>query len=126
MDVFLPGGLIPGGTDSFDVARTAGFTTLVFAGLFTAFNARSAMSSAFRGMLSNRWLLGAVALAVALQVAVVSLPVLQVAFGTAPLDATHWLVCVAMASVVLWAEELRKLGLRLAARRRADAARRAG
>jgi len=122
MDVFLPGGLIPGGTDSFEVARTAGFTTLVLAGLVTAFNARSATSSAFRGVLSNRWLLGAVALSVVLQVAVVSLPLLQVAFGTASLDPAHWLVCVAMASVVLWAEELRKLGIRLVARRRADAA----
>ena len=122
MDVFLPGGLVPGGTDSFDVARTAGFTTLVFAGLFTAFNARSATSSAFRGLFTNAWLWGAVALAVVLQVAVVSLPVLQVAFGTASLDAAHWLVCAGMASVVLWVEELRKLGLRAAARRRADGA----
>jgi Ca2+-transporting ATPase len=120
MDVFLPGGLVPGGTDSFDVARTAGFTTLVFAGLFTAFNARSATSSAFRGLFTNAWLWGAVLLAVVLQVAVVSLPVLQVAFGTAPLDAMHWAVCAGMASVVLWVEELRKLGIRVAMRRRAD------
>jgi len=122
MDVFLPGGFLPGGTDTFDVARTAGFTTLVFAGLFTAFNARSATSSAFRGLFTNRWLWGAVALAVLLQVAVVSLPPLQVAFGTAPLDGVHWLVCAGMASVVLWVEELRKLGIRMAARRRADGA----
>jgi Ca2+-transporting ATPase len=124
MDVFLPGGFLPGGTDTFDVARTAGFTTLVFAGLFTAFNARSATSSAFRGLFTNRWLWGAVALAVLLQVAVVSLPPLQVAFGTAPLDGVHWLVCAGMASVVLWVEELRKLGIRAVARRRerADAA----
>ncbi|MBM7506078.1 cation-translocating P-type ATPase [Agromyces aurantiacus] len=120
MDVFLPGGIIPGGTDTFDVARTAGFTTLVFAGLVTAFNARSATSSAFRGLFANRWLWGSVLLAVALQVAVVSLPPLQVAFGTAPLDAAHWAVCAGMASVVLWVEELRKLGMRAAARRRAD------
>ena len=122
MDAFLPGGLIPGGTDTFEVARTAGFTTLVLCGLFTAFNARSATSSAFRALFANPWLWGAVALAVALQVAVVSWPPLQVAFGTASLDAAHWAVCVAMASSVLWVEELRKLGMRTAARRRADAA----
>ncbi|GAA1061678.1 cation-translocating P-type ATPase [Agromyces bracchium] len=119
MDAFLPGGLIPGGTDTFETARTAGFTTLVFAGLFTAFNARSATSSAFRAVFANRWLWGAVALAVVLQVAVVSWAPLQVAFGTAPLDAAHWAVCVAMASSVLWVEELRKLGIRAVARRRA-------
>jgi potassium/sodium efflux P-type ATPase len=124
-DIFLPGGLVPGGTDSFETARTAGFTTLVFAGLFTAFNARSATSSAFRAVFANRWLWGAVVLAVLLQIAVVSLPALQVAFGTRDLDLTHWLVCAAMASVVLWFEELRKLGIRLLERRRADAAGRA-
>ncbi len=121
MDLFLPGGLIPGGTDTLDVARTAGFTTLVFTGLFTAFNARSATSSAFRGLFANRWLWGAVALAIVLQIAVVSLPPLQVAFGTANLDWGHWLTCAAMASVVVWVEELRKFGIRALARRRAAA-----
>lgn len=122
MDAFLPGGLIPGGTDTFEVARTAGFTTLVLCGLFTAFNARSATSSAFRALFANPWLWGAVTLAVALQVAVVSWPPLQAAFGTESMDAAHWAACVAMASSVLWVEELRKLGIRMAARRRADAA----
>ncbi|WP_448006388.1 cation-translocating P-type ATPase [Agromyces bauzanensis] len=126
IDIFLPGGLIPGGTDSFDTARTAGFTTLVFTGLFTAFNARSATTSAFRGLFANRWLWGAVVLAVLLQIAVVSLPPLQVAFSTQSLDLEHWLVCAAMASVVLWFEELRKLGIRMVERRRADAAAHAG
>ncbi|MRX42991.1 cation-translocating P-type ATPase [Agromyces kandeliae] len=122
MDAFLPGGVIPGGTDTFETARTAGFTTLVFAGLFTAFNARSATSSAFRGVFANRWLWGAVALAVVLQAAVVSWPPLQVAFGTMSLDAGQWAVCVAMASSVLWVEELRKLAIRMVARRRTGGA----
>jgi magnesium-transporting ATPase (P-type) len=111
IDLFLPGGLLPG-DDSLAVARTAGFTTLVFAQLFNAFNARSETSSAFRRLFVNRWLWGAIALTVLLQVAVVQLPFLQVAFGTAPLDAAHWLICVAMASGVLWVEELRKIVLR--------------
>ena len=122
MDIFLPGGLIPGGTDTLEVARTAGFTTLVFAALITAFNARSAASSAFRGLFSNGWLWGAVVLAVVLQVAVVSLPLLQVGFGTAALDGTHWLVCAGMASFVLWVEEIRKFGIRALQRRRAQPA----
>lgn len=121
IDVFLPGGFVPGGTDDVATARTAGFTTLVFAALFTAFNARSATSSAFRGLFANRWLWGATVLAVLLQIAVVQWEPLQAAFGTAPLDWAHWGVCAAMASVVLWVEELRKWGLR--ARDRARAAR---
>ena len=44
MDVFLPGGLIEG-SESLEVARTAGFTTLALAQLFNAFNSRSEMRS---------------------------------------------------------------------------------
>ena len=60
----------------------------------------------------NKWLWGSVLLATVLQVAVVELPFLQRAFGTASLDAGHWAVCVAMASTVLWFDELRKIVLR--------------
>ncbi len=107
IDMFLPGGLIPG-SDSLEVARTAGFTTLVFAQLFNALNSRSESTSAFRGLFTNAWLWGALALGVVLQVLVVQLPLLQDAFGTAPLDLGHWAATIGMASVVLWAEELVK------------------
>ena len=118
IDIFLPGGLVPGGTDSLDVARTAGFTTLVFAQLFNAFNSRSETTTAFRRLFVNKWLWGSVLLAAALQVAVVELPVLQHAFGTASLDPGHWAVCVAMASTVLWFDELRKIAYGLTQRQR--------
>lgn len=111
IDLFLPGGLLPG-SDSLAVARTAGFTTLVFAQLFNAFNARSESSSVFRRLFANRWLWGATVLTVLLQVAVVQLSGLQAAFGTASMDAAHWAICVGMASGVLWFEELRKWILR--------------
>lgn len=118
MDVFLPGGLVEG-SDSLETARTAGFTTLVFAQLFNAFNSRSESISAFRHPFTNAWLWGSVALAVGLQIAVVHLPLLQTAFGTEPLDLTHWGVAVAMASTVLWSDELRKAALRARLRRSA-------
>ncbi len=117
IDLFLPGGLLSGGSESLNVARTAGFTTLVFAQLFNAFNARSLTASAFTGLFGNHWLWGAVLLGAVLQVAVVEVPLLQVAFGTASLEPMQWLACLGTASVVLWAEELRKLALRLRARR---------
>ena len=116
IDAFLPGGLLPG-AGTLAVARTAGFTTLVFAQLFNALNARSLGTSAFRGLFRNRWLWGAIGLGAGLQVAVVEVPGLQAAFGTASLAPAHWLACVAIASVVLWAEELRKLVVRLGRRR---------
>lgn len=116
IDVFLPAGLVEG-THSLDNARTAGFTVLVLAQLFNAFNARSETGSAFHRVFTNRWLWGAVALSAALQVAVVHLPVLNEAFGTTPLAPGQWAACVGLASTVLWASELRKLVLRLSAGR---------
>ncbi|SMP62505.1 cation-translocating P-type ATPase [Noviherbaspirillum suwonense] len=108
LDMYLPGGLIAG-THDLDNARTAAFTVLVFAQLFNSFNARSATTSAFRGVFSNKWLWCAIGFSVVLQVAVVHVPFLNLAFGTAPLALDQWLSCVAMASIVLWFSELWKI-----------------
>ena len=108
MDLYLPGGLIAG-TGDLTTARTAGFTVLVFTSLFTCFTARSDTTSAFAHLFANRWLWGAVALSLSLQVAVVHVPFLNIAFGTAPLAFDQWLVCAAMASVVLIYSELQKV-----------------
>jgi P-type Ca2+ transporter type 2C len=107
IDMYLPGGLIEGSHD-LDSARTAGFTALVFAQLFNCLNARSERASAFEHLFVNPWLWAAIALSIALQIAVVNVGILNVAFGTVPLDPMQWLVCVAMASAVLWVVELRK------------------
>ena len=108
MDFYLPGGLIAG-TGDLTTARTAGFTVLVFTSLFTCFTARSDTTSAFANLFANPWLWSAVALSLLLQVAVVHVPFLNIAFGTAPLAFDQWLVCAAMASVVLIYSELQKL-----------------
>jgi magnesium-transporting ATPase (P-type) len=108
IDLYLPGGLIEGSYD-LDTARTAGFTVLVFAQLFNCFNARSENASAFRHLFSNPWLWGAIGLSVLLQLAVVHVAFLNAAFGTVPLEPSQWLVCVGLASVVLWFSELRKV-----------------
>lgn len=117
IDIFLPGGFVEG-HHTLDTARTAGFTALVFAQLFNAFNARSTFRSAFHRMFNNHWLWASVLLGIALQVAVVNLPVLQTAFGTTALSLEQWFVAIAMASTVLWAEELVKV-VRRARRREA-------
>jgi magnesium-transporting ATPase (P-type) len=114
-DLFLPGGLLPGSA-SLESARTAAFTVLVLAQLFNSLNARSESVSAFSGLFDNRWLWGAIALGIALQVAVVHWAPLNRAFSTAPLTIEQWLICFAMGSLVLWFGELRKLVLRAADR----------
>jgi magnesium-transporting ATPase (P-type) len=108
IDIYLPGGLIDG-TQGLTQARTAAFTVLVFCQLFNCFNARSGTASAFRHLFVNRWLWGAIALSVLLQIAVIHLGFLNTAFGTVPLSLDQWLVCIVMGSVVLWFSELRKL-----------------
>jgi magnesium-transporting ATPase (P-type) len=115
IDVCLPGGLVEG-TQSLENARSAGFTVLVFGQLFNCFNARSETRSAFYRLWVNRALWGAVLLSVLLQVAVVELPVLNLAFGTVPMSLPQWLLCAAMSSTVLWCTELRKLVVRWFAR----------
>ncbi|MGO1591088.1 MAG: cation-translocating P-type ATPase [Ancrocorticia sp.] len=109
MDLWLPGGLIPGGTDDLDTMRTAVFTTIVLCDLFAVLNSRSATLSAFRDIGSNKLLWGSIALAVLLQICVVEIPFLQAAFATESLDLAHWGVALALSSLVLWVEEVRKV-----------------
>ncbi len=115
IDLLLPGGLIAGSA-TLDYARTAGFTVLVLMQLFNALNSRSERESALRRLSANPRLLGAIGLSLVLQVLVVNLPFLNDAFGTVPLSAADWLLCAAIASSVLWVDELRKV---LARRREA-------
>ena len=116
IDLYLPGGLIEG-THDLTTARTAGFTVLVLGQLFNCFNSRSETTSAFRHLFVNRWLWAALALSLLLQLAVVEVPFLNTAFGTAPLTWEQWLAATAIASAVLWVSEFRKLVLRQRDRR---------
>jgi Ca2+-transporting ATPase len=108
MDAALPAGLIPG-SGTIRYAQTMAFTTLVFFQLFNVFNARSDERSAFSGLFTNMWIWAAVLFSALLQVAVVYVPFLQNAFSTAPLGLGDWLVCIGVASTVLWLSELVKL-----------------
>jgi magnesium-transporting ATPase (P-type) len=108
LDLRLPGGLVDGSGDIVE-ARTMAFTTLVLAQLFNCFNARSDETSAFHHMFTNRLLWAAIGLSLALQVAVVHLGFLNRAFDTTPLTGADWVICVALGSAVLWADEARKL-----------------
>ncbi|MBN2203436.1 MAG: cation-translocating P-type ATPase [Thermoleophilia bacterium] len=108
LDLRLPGGFV-GDSGDVSLARTMAFTTLVLAQLFNCVNARSDRTSAFRRLFTNRWLWGAIAMSLVLQAAVVHLPLLNRAFDTTPLSLLEWLLCLGLASLVLWADEARKL-----------------
>ncbi|WP_395948016.1 cation-translocating P-type ATPase [Bifidobacterium sp. wkB344] len=116
MDMHLSGGLFTdrsvqaiGHEAQIREARTMGFTILVFAQLFNALASRSSRKSAFQGLFSNPWLWGAIGISILLQLLVIYVPFLGEAFGTVPLQPQAWLECIALASLVLIASELRKL-----------------
>ena len=98
-------------------ARTMGFTILVFAQLFNAIASRSHLQSAFVGLFSNKWLWGAIGLSIVLQLLVIYVPFLNTAFGTTPLPPMAWLECIGLAFFVRVASELRKIFLRIRAKK---------
>ena len=104
-------------------ARTATFTLLAVCEWFNVLNCRSETHSAFRrDLLSNRWLLGGLVASNLLQIAVVYLPAMNDLFHTVPLPFHEVLLIGAVASLVLWIEELRKLLARRRLRGRPAAA----
>jgi Ca2+-transporting ATPase len=93
-----------------ETVRTEVFTLVAMSQWFNVLNCQSATVSAFgQRLLRNQWLLGGLVLSVALQALVLYAPAMNRWFHTVPLPPETLLVLVALASVVLWAEEARKL-----------------
>jgi Ca2+-transporting ATPase len=106
----------------YELVRTETFTLLAVCQWFNVLNCQSATRSALRlGVLGNRWLLAGLAVSVLLQAAVLYTPTLNDLFYTVPLSWRTLAALIALASAVLWIEELRKL-LRRASQRRGLAA----
>ena len=93
-----------------DLVRTETFTVLAMCQWFNVLNCQSATRSALGlRLLRNPWLLGGLTLSVLLQGAVLYLPWMNALFHTVPLPMSSLWPLLALASCVLWAEELRKL-----------------
>jgi Ca2+-transporting ATPase len=89
--------------------QTVVFTVLTFSQLFHSLAVRSERLSLLRlGLGSNLPMLGAVALTVCLQLAVIYLPVFNTIFKTQPLPLSELAFCVAVSSLVLLAVEVEK------------------
>lgn len=90
-------------------AVSMAFTTLVMYQMFNVLNARSLDHSLFEvGPLSNRWLIAAIAISVALQALVVYFPPLQAVFETVGLNIVDWLIVISVSSSVFIAMEIVK------------------
>jgi Ca2+-transporting ATPase len=97
----------------FATARTLAFTTFVLFQLFNLLNVRGERDSAFGPLLTRNWRLwAAMGSVVVLHAAAVYLPFAQGLFATTALAPIDWLLAAAIASTVLWLEELRKAAVR--------------
>jgi Ca2+-transporting ATPase len=95
---------------SLEEARTLAFSSMVAFEWFRAFNARSDEYTVFRlGILRNRWLLLSISVAIMLQLAVIYVPFLQVAFRTVPLGIDRWAVALLAGGSLFVIEETRKV-----------------
>jgi P-type Ca2+ transporter type 2C len=93
--------------------RTIVFTVLTLTQMGNALAIRSSHDSLFRiGILSNKPLIGSIALTFGLQMAVVYWPPLQNIFKTTAIDASELLFCIVFSTIVFWAVEAHKLFLR--------------
>lgn len=95
---------------SLEEARTIAFSSMVAFEWFRAFNARSDEHTIFKlGVLRNRWLVMSIFVAIMLQLAVIYVPFLQVAFGTVPLGIDKWGIVLLAGGSLFVIEETRKV-----------------
>ena len=93
-------------------AQTMTFAVLAFAQIAHALNVRSARESAFAGLGSNMYLLGALGLVFIAMVAVLELPVLHSLFHLTALSVDQWLWVIVLSCAPLPIVEAVKLVLR--------------
>lgn len=90
-------------------AWTISLTTLAVFQWFNAWNCRSESVSFFRmNFFTNKFLLAATAIVISLQALAVYNPLFQRILHTVPLTASEWLLCIAVATSIIWVEEIRK------------------
>ena len=94
--------------------QTETFTVLAVCQWFNVLNCRSERRSALNlNILTNPWLIGGLVVSNLLQMAVVFFPPLGRVFHTVPINLYEVVAIGAVASLVLWVEEARKLIVRL-------------
>lgn len=94
------------------VAQTMTFAVVVFSKALMVFSIRNGMHSAFKGMFSNKYLLGAMGLVLGLMIAVLEIPAFEQIFRVSNLDLTQWLWVVGLSIAPLPITEIVKFFLR--------------
>ncbi len=102
----------------FPQVQTETFTVLALCQWFNVLSCRSEQRSAFSAsLLKNPWLIGGLIAGNALQAAVIFIEPFGAIFHTVPFSVREVVAIGAVASLVLWVEELRKLVVRRRERR---------
>ena len=97
-------------TETYDASwGTFVFTVLTLSQMGNALATRSSRDSLFQiGFFSNPAMLASVALTLALQLAVIYVPVLQRIFRTTALSLSELLLCLLVSTIVFWGAEIEK------------------
>jgi Ca2+-transporting ATPase len=94
--------------------QTMAFTALCFSQMGHVMAIRSERESLFKiGVFSNKPLLGALLLTVALQLMIIYTPFFNTVFKTQPLTIYELAITILVSSVVFWAVEIEKWVVRL-------------
>lgn len=95
-------------------AWTISLTTLAVFQWFNAWNCRSEDKSIFSmDWFSNKYLIGATLIVIALHIAALYTPIMQTILRTVPLTLSEWLMIIPIAVSIIIAEEIRKVFYRI-------------
>lgn len=101
-----------------EYARTMAFMVLVMCQLFFSLSVRSGTKSIFQlGIFTNKYLIGAIILGVALQLIVIGIPAMQRAFHLQMLDFEGWLIAISLGLIPLVFNEIFKIFVRAKSRK---------
>jgi len=90
-------------------ALTVSLTVMAVFQWFNAWNCKSEKRSIFsRDLFQNLWLMGATVTVIVLQLLAIYHPFFQNFLHTTALNVSDWLIIVAVASFIIWPEEIRK------------------
>ena len=98
------------GSDAQVLARSMGLTVFSLASIFFALETNDELGSVFsHATIENRKLMQMSGLSLLSTFIVVQFNFMQRIFATTALDVNQWLVCIALASILLWVMEIAKI-----------------
>ena len=106
---FSTSGLAPEGSHIYDVATTMTLAGIVFSQIAAVMNCRTENESVFKkGLWKNRTINIGIIFEIFFLILIMYVPLLQGAFGTAPIGVKSWIFLFCIPPIILMIEEIRK------------------